>query len=132
MDSRFASVIPDNDPRYPGMVVATIREMRDFAAFPIGAPHTHDGVAMKVVGRDANVGTIRLRPVPGAPPRPSGPVHLAIGYGDDERMCPDEGGALTTNVGEVECADCLHAALADAERTAAEYTARLAALKGPA
>ena len=29
MDSRFASVVPDNDPRYPGMIVATIRELRD-------------------------------------------------------------------------------------------------------
>lgn len=132
MDSRFASVVPDNDPRYPGMIVATIRETRDLAAFPIGAQHTHDGVAMKVVGRDPNVGTVRLRPIPGAPPRPSGPVHLAMGFADDERTCAGEGGALTTNVGEVECAACLAAALAEAERLAAEYTARLAALKGPA
>ena len=132
MDSRFASILPDNDPRYPGTIIATIAAMRDLAAFPIGAPHMHDGVAMKVVGRDMSIGTVRLRPVPGAPARPSGVVHLAIGYSDDERTCAGDGGPLTTNVGEVECVACLDAALAEAERLAAEYTARKAALKGPA
>ena len=33
MDSRFSSVRPDDDPRYPGMVVATVRELRDLVAF---------------------------------------------------------------------------------------------------
>lgn len=128
MDDRFSSVRSDNDPRFPKMLVATVVNMRDMAAFQIGAHVDHEGVAMRVVGRDPTVGTIRMRPNPTAPARPIGPVHLEVG--DEDRTCGDEtAGSLSTNVREVTCEPCLAAALAEAERLAVEYTAQILKLR---
>ena len=130
MDDRFSFVRSDNDPRFPAMLVAKVANMRDMAAFPIGAPVDHEGVAFRVVGRDPNVGMIRMRPNPVAPSRPAGPVHLATGVEDDDRTCADDTtGSLSTNAREVTCGACLDLALAEAERLAVEYTARILALR---
>jgi hypothetical protein len=130
MDDRFSSVRSDNDPRFPSMLVAKVANLRDMAAFTIGAHVEHEGVAMRVVGRDANIGMIRMRPNPTAPARPAGPIHLASGVEDDDRTCGDEStGSLSTNPREVTCGACLDLALAEAERLAVEYTARILALR---
>lgn len=131
MDSRFASVRSDNDPRFPAMLVAVVANPRDMAAFPIGAPVDHEGVAMRVVGRDPNARTIRMRPNPTAAAKPAGPVHLADGFEDDDRTCGDATGSLSTNVDEVTCKACLDAAHATATAIAARYAARRAALEAP-
>lgn len=118
IDPRFSRAIADNDPRFPGMVIATLRTPSDSVAFPVGSVHMHDGAAMRVVGVDAGGGVVRLRPAPQEAPKPIGPIHLYPGHCNHEEI-----DRTSTEVESVTCVDCLAGVEALAVRCAARRKA---------